>query len=196
MSRAFECGKPEARPLSEGSHLAPGLRVSKCFVVSGGNAGTHNSPVKHCTPVWPSTLKSAPRQQRRSSWPSISHLPRQRKWLSKPPCPRPRSIRPLMNETVVKGHKAGGSCACVCVCVPAVLRFSVSFLRTRCPLQSWSRPSVFHNTLGRRQNTRAHGARTGCYQSRQKNLSNVTFRGYEQHLMEWDRMLRSTRSKK
>lgn len=194
MSRAFECGKPEARPLSEGSHLAPGPRVSKCFVVSGGNAGTHNSPVKHCTPVWPSTLKSAPRQQRRSSWPSISHLPRQRKWLSKPPCPRPWSICPLMNETVVKGHKAGGLCACVCVFLQSWGFLSVSW--ERAVLQSWSCPSVFHNTLGRRQNTRAHGARTGCYQSRQKNLSKVTFWGYEQHLMEWDRMLRSTRSKK
>lgn len=51
VSRGFECGKPEARPVSEGSHLAPGLRVSKCLVVSGGNTGTHNSPVKHCTPV-------------------------------------------------------------------------------------------------------------------------------------------------
>lgn len=73
------------------------------------------------------------------------------------PCPRLWSIRPLMNEKAVKGHKAGVH---VCVFLQSWGFLSVSW--ERAVPQSWSHPSVFHGTLSRRQNTLTHADQLWC----------------------------------
>lgn len=154
----------------------------------------HNSPVKQCCPVWPSTLQTPNRQQRRSSWPRIRHLPWAEEAALKPPFPRLWSIRPLMNETAVKGHKAGvHACACVCSCSLEVFcQFPENMKSPGAArvLLSFTTHSVGDKTHGCTQTN--YGSRMGCYQSRQKNPSHVKFWGHEQYVKEWNKMLRST----
>lgn len=83
---AFKCGKQEARPASEGSHLAYGFHwhemkhkdVCVFCLVKDTDQDTvgvihvpNNSPVRHCTIVWLTTLQPPHRDELRAPWPRI-----------------------------------------------------------------------------------------------------------------------------
>lgn len=204
VSRAFECGKQEARPMSEGSHLAPGFQwrvlvcvcvcVSPCLLLSLEEMQEPIIVLLNTVPLCdhpPSNLHTGSSVD--NFGPESVIFPGNGSGFEAP-CPRLWSIRPLLNEKAVKGHKAGVHVrACVCSCSLEVFcQFAENVQSSKADhvLLSFTAHSVVDKTLEHMQTN--YGVRMGCYQSRQKNQSNIKFWGYEQQLMEWNRMLRST----